>query len=381
MKFSDIPGSVYLKQVLIDSVEKDRIAHALLFSGPSGSASFALALAYTSYIFCENKTDADACGNCPSCSKTFKMIHPDVGFIFPTAVTKKIPKTPLSKDFIVDWRSFILESPYAGPSEWVEYIEAENKQLNIPAEESRQMIQSLALKSFEGKKKIILIRFPEFMHPAASNALLKVLEEPTPETCIFLVTENEEKILPTILSRTQRIRVPAFDAKDIATLLRRKGLEDDEVVQKITFLSEGNANTAFTLSQDTVPEQGSAFRDWMRLCYIGDFAMLIDMSEKYHMKSKEAQKNFLTYGLSVLREAMLAKYAQGELMRAEGELKTFTENFSRTVSDEALTEITNLINQALYHIERNAHAKIIFFDTSLLIRDALKNQQRERRSA
>ena len=381
MRFSDIPGAEHLKQILIDSADKDRIAHAVLFSGPSGSASLALALAFTSYILCENKNGADACGSCPSCSKTFKMIHPDVGFIYPTAVTKKVPKTPLSKDFIAEWRAFTLGNPYAGPSEWAEYIEAENKQLNISAEESRQMIQSLSLKSFEGKKKIVIIRFPEFMHPTAANALLKILEEPAPETCIFLVTENEERILPTILSRTQRIQVPSFETEDIAVLLRRKGMTDNDAIQRIAFLSEGNADTALMLSEDAVPEQGSAFRDWMRLCYTGDFTALIDLSEKYHMQSKEAQKNFLHYGLSVLREAMLAKYAEGELMRAEGDLKTFTENFARTITGESLKEIAELITQAIFHIERNAHAKIVFFDTSLLIRNILKNQQKERQSA
>ena len=228
MRFGDIYGLEEIKRGLIEAVQKGHVAHAQLFSGPTGSANLALALAFITYINCENPTE-DSCGTCASCQKNTKFIHPDVHFIFPVSSTTRITgKDVLSTNFLKEWRHFLEEDPYGDIADWSVVFGGENKQLNISKGESKSIIQKLSLKAFEGGYKTILIWLPEYMHASAANGILKVLEEPADRTLFLLVTQNHEKLLGTILSRTQKVFIRSFNPSEISAILQNQSVDPSQ---------------------------------------------------------------------------------------------------------------------------------------------------------
>lgn len=372
MQFQDIIGIEASKQQLLQAVKRQHLAHALLFRGAAGSAKLALALAFAQYLHCENPQENDSCGTCQSCYKHQKFIHPDLHFVMPVSSTKKIKSKPISKDFLPEWRQFLQAQPYAGLSEWLTVIDAENKEGNISVEESRQVIQTLSLKAFEGKYKIMLIWLPEMMNLQAANAILKVLEEPTPNTIFLMVGESEQKLLTTIISRVQLFNVPHFSDEAIAEYLQKHKAQSPENAQKIAYLAEGNLQEALSLLAQPEKDQHAIFREWMRICYRRQMDELIAQSENIAALGRESQKALLTYGLSMLRETILWQNQAKEIMRLPDEALKFVEGFAKTMQLEKVDYIAQLFNEAIYHIERNANPKLTFLDISLKIAQIIR---------
>lgn len=176
MLFSSIPGLEETKVKLINAIQNDHLAHALLFHGKEGSPSLPLVLAMATYINCANPAADDACGKCPSCVKMGKLVHPDLNFAMPLPAAGKKDDEETT-DLLSSWRNFVLKNPYGNLQDW-NYHLAINKPLSITKGAAKQIVKTLSLKSFEGGYKMMLIWSPETMHVAAANALLKVLEEP-----------------------------------------------------------------------------------------------------------------------------------------------------------------------------------------------------------
>lgn len=365
MQFIEIPGLEDIKSTLIKSVTSSQIAHAQLFDGKVGGGALAMALAFATYINCENKTANDACGNCASCAKMTKLIHPDLHFIFPIAISKKIDgKT--SDSFLPIWREFIKESPYRTLPEWLDTIGAENKQGNISVEEARGVLKKLSIKSYEGEYKILLIWKAEIMNPSSANAILKILEEPPEKTLFILVTDHSDRLITTIISRTQRINIPIFKDAEIQQYLSEKDVPEKQAEQ-ITFLSDGNLSKALALLSEKQEDTSVWFADWMRACFKYDVAKLVKMADLYEDMNKEKQKATLEYALRMYRDMLIWGQGAGELLRVPAEELTFVKNFSKTVSFEAVEKMIDEINKAYLHVERNVKAKIVFLDLSLTI--------------
>jgi DNA polymerase-3 subunit delta' len=373
MLFKEITGLNETKQALLQAVQKGQIAHAQLFFGNEGSANLAMAFAYATYINCENKQAEDSCGQCGSCSKINKYIHPDVHFVFPVATTKKITKDPLSENFLPEWRSFLKENQYSGLSEWCNHIGTENKQPIISAEESRSIIQKLSLKAYEAQFKVLMIWLPEWMNITSANALLKILEEPPPKTVFLLVSHSMDKLLTTILSRTQLIKIRSFTSQEIWHVLVDKLAIEPKRAAQIAYLADGNLNQAFNLSKAALNDNHVLFRDWMRLCFKANFTEMVEWAEKYSKMTKEAQKNLLSYGIEMLRETLVWPYKEAQLIRLEGEELTFVEGFSKVMNEKKAEMLYTQFNDAYFHLERNASAKIVFLDTSLAVTGILKS--------
>ena len=374
MQFSDITGLETIKLALVQSVQNNHIAHAQLFMGNEGSAGLAMALAYAQYINCVNKKDQDSCGVCPSCSKFEKLVHPDMHFIFPTATNKKITKTAdaISVNFLKDWRAFLIENQYPSLPDWAAYIGAENKQCNISKEESRNIIKALSLKSFEADYKVMLVWLPEWMHPSAANAILKILEEPPAKTLFLLVTGNRDQLLTTIVSRTQIVQIPAFADHEITHFLQTEHDIDSSKAKQIAYLAEGNLNKAIKLSSKVEMAHADFFKQWMRICFRADFSNMIQFSDQFHKMGKEDQKGLISYGLNILRESMLWKFNSEELIRLDESEKEFVSNFADVLDEQKLEKISNEFNNALIFLERNANPKIMFTNLSILISKMFK---------
>ncbi|MEY3947098.1 MAG: hypothetical protein RJB03_1804, partial [Bacteroidota bacterium] len=205
MRFQDIPGQPIVKKSLVNLVASNRLSHALLFLGKEGSGSLQLAMALAQYVVCEQPSTADSCGECPSCTRAAAWAHPDIHFSFPT-ITREPGDKPVANDFIVEWRSFLSQTPFGNAYDWLQSIGAENKQGNITSHECEDIIRKLNLKSFENGYKILIQWMPEYLKDTG-NKLLKLIEEPPPNTLFLFVAEDESRILPTILSRTQLIKI------------------------------------------------------------------------------------------------------------------------------------------------------------------------------
>lgn len=368
MRFADIPGLSAAKQQLIHAIKGNHVAHAQLFYGQEGSANLALALAYATYINCKNPSESDSCGTCDSCTKMDKLVHPDLQFVFPVSSTKSVTgKNVVSSSYLKEWRTFLSANKYGSLVDWSTHYGAENKQANISKEESRNIIKSLTLKSFEAEYKVMIIWLPEYMNVSAANGILKILEEPAEKTLFLLVTCEYEKLLTTILSRCQLFKVPAFNDEELQQyLIDQKGV-DAEKAKKIAALAEGSLQAAVENIDSTEDDAHVMFRDWMRQCWVKDFTSLNGTNESFSKLNKTAQKLFLQYALNMMRQAVVSEYLVDEKEKLNDSEKDFAVKFGKALTMQKLEKISEEFSKAHYHLERNANVKILFLDLSLTV--------------
>ena len=368
MRFQNIPGLNHTKQQLIEAVKGNHVAHAQLFVGAEGSANLAMALAFSTYLNCESRGEEDACGTCPSCSKNTKFIHPDVNFIFPSAATTKFKREDATSDkFLVEWRSFLSQTPYGNVADWSNHFGWENKLLMIPRQESRNIVRALSLKSFEGKYKVMIIWQPELMNASAANGILKILEEPPENTIFLLVSNDSNKLLTTILSRAQQLRIPSFDDEDIKQVLAKNAELSEAEIEQLAYRAEGNMRKALMEVGGTSNEASEYFKEWMRHCFTYNFEGLIQHSEEFQKRGKEFQVSLLGMASNYLRETMLFGTDSHDISRLPIQERGFIEKFSGVFSPEKVAIVSPKIDEAQYHVERNANPKILFLDLSLSI--------------
>lgn len=367
MRFQDIPGLHTTKRQLSQAVLTQHIAHAQLFHGPNGGAQLAMALAFTSFLFCTNKQGDDACEQCPSCQKVHRGIHPDLIFMFPTVTTKKV-KEAESDVFLPEWRKFLLDSPYRTLPDWLAAMGAEgNKQGNIPVEETRKLIPKISLKPFEADFKVVLIWNPESLNLSSGNALLKTLEEPPKSTLFLLVCADAQKLLTTILSRTQRVSIQAVDEADLVTyLIKKEGIDSDRA-QNLAYSAEGNIAWALDKAKTENLSTSTWFADWMRAVYSKNLSKLASLADQYDGLQKEEQKGLLEYALHIFRQCLYQIADAPTLIKALEKERGFITNFSKTLNREAIEHISEQLSTAYYHLERNGRAKMIHLDLSLQI--------------
>lgn len=372
MRFNDIPGLEAKKSQLLTAANNNQVAHAQLFAGKTGSPALAMAVAYATYLNCENKQENDSCGVCSACSKNGKLVHPDLHFVFPVSGTKDVKaEEAVSDRFLPTWRNFLLQNPYGDLEAWAEAYGGENKQVNISKRESREIIKSLSLMAFEGQYKIMIVWLPEYMHPTAANGILKILEEPPQNTVFILVTHDYERLLATITSRTQMVTIPSFDDAAVVALLHEKHGIPTEKAGIIAALADGDLNAALKIAHHEDDDNHSFFTNWMRSCFKREFSALVNMADSYHKTSKLSQRSLIKYALTIIRESLICKNAP-EINRINGAVLEFTKKFSGALNEKKLIKITELLDEAYFHLERNGSPKMIFLDLSLQIAANIK---------
>lgn len=389
MRFSDIPGQQKLKHRLIQSVKDNRISHAQLFLGPEGSGKLALALAYAQYINCRNRTLDDSCGVCPSCNKYNKLIHPDLHFLYPINKTKEVDeKKVTSKDFIIAWREFLLENnSFVSLPDWYDKIGIEKKQGLINAEDADSVNHTLAYKAYEAEFKVMIIWMVEKMNTIAANKLLKNLEEPPDKTLFILVSENHDQVISTILSRTQLVKVPRLDESSILDALINRYQVQPDILKNFARQAEGNLKAAIDMAEqatgdsntmDVEKESFLLLRDWMRRIYVfGAKQKEYDLLQEVILRlvgdgSREKQKEILGYSLKLFRLCMQYHVGNERLVLYSGEELDFISKFATFIHPRNISLIDEEINRAIFHIERNANATIVFTDLSHIIARLIK---------
>lgn len=370
MTFSDILGQEHIKNHLMQTANQQRIPHAQLFVGPEGSGTLPMAIAYAHYIMqIQAKNDVQKKG---IDAMLAKLAHPDVHFFYPTFTTKSVSKNPRSLDFSKEWRSFLQNNPYGGVFDWYQSLDVENKQGEIRVQDAVDVLKLLSLKSYEGGYKIIIIWAADLINVQASNKLLKLIEEPLPETLLILVTENEEDILQTIRSRCQTLHFNGIPEKIMADHLEKRLQIEPKQALKLAHQAQGNLNKALKIfrEDDESFQFEQWFVSWVRTAFRAKgnkkaIIELLDWSENIAKLGRETQKNFLLYCIEMFRQAMLIQYQAKSLVFFESSIEFKLEKFAPFVSGANIQEIYKEISDAMYHIERNGNAKIILSDLSI----------------
>ena len=373
MQFSEILGQEHIKSHLTKSANLGRIPHAQLFVGPEGSGTLPMAIAYAQYLICSNQNGENS-GSNEACNLKFqKTSHPDLHFIYPTVSTEEVKTKPKSIDFITEWRQFLEQNKYGSLFDWYQILGVKNKQGEIRVDDAQEILKLLALKSFEGGYKVMIIWMADKLNIAASNKLLKLLEEPTDRTVFILISENEEDIIQTIRSRCQVLHFNGLPEKVIADALISNQNIEPKAALKIAHQAQGNYNKALQLLQtdneSTFFERW--FVDWVRAAFRakGNAAAIQDLiqwSEQIAGLGRETQKKFLEFCIEMFRQALLLNYQAPNLVYMEPKVEKFKlENFAPFVNGNNINDIFKELSDAMYHIERNGNAKIILTDLSI----------------
>jgi len=368
MRFSDVIGQTYPKQLLRQMATGSRLPHALLFLGPAGSGKKALALALAQYVLCENPGPEDACGLCNACRKVDKLLHPDLHFSFPS-----IGANATSEIFLPQWRSAIAENPYFDVNHWLQLIGADNKQGNITKEECVNIIRKLSLKTFEGEYKILIMWLPEYLGKEG-NRLLKMIEEPPDQTLFFLLAENQELILPTILSRCQLVKVNPLHDEEVVEGLVRREVAGQREAESVAYLSNGNFFEACKLAADHQNDYATKLLDWLRKAYGGNGVELVRWSEEIAGIGREKQKQFLRYALHFMREYMALLVTGNAQVRLQPEELQTAQKLTTVIAFDQITLIAQLFDDCSYHVERNANPKVLFLDASIQMHHIIKRK-------
>ncbi len=368
MQFADVIGQQELKKRLIQSVTENRVSHAQLFLGQPGTGKMALALAYAQYINCRDRSPTDSCGLCPSCVKFKKIAHPDLHFLFPTTTNKRIKKEPESQLFLDEWRQFLLaEKGYVSLHGWFAHIGVENKQGSIYVRDANEIIRKLNFKAYEAEYKVVVIWMAEKINQQAANKLLKLLEEPPDKTLFILIAEQQDNILPTVRSRCYLVKVPRLTDEVLMEALTSNYQLREADVRPAVLAAHGNWLEAQRLHENAEEEKYNfqTFQHWMRLCYKAAVSELLDFAANLSRIGRERQKSFLIYALQVFRNSLLINNQLDDRVRTGPEELDFNRKFSSVVNHQNAAPMIKLIEDSVQHIERNAHAGILFADVSL----------------
>jgi DNA polymerase III subunit delta' len=351
-------------------VRNNRVAHAQLFYGNQGNGKLALAIAYAQFINCRDKNKlelGDSCGKCPSCIKYNKLIHPDLHFVFPVAGSEA-GKKYISNLFLKEWREFLLQnSYYVSLNNWYVKIAIERKQAAINVAETNQIIHTLSYTSYESEFKVMIIWMVEKLNYQAAPRLLKMLEEPPDKTLFILIAEQTDQIISTILSRLLPIKIPRIeDAALIDACQQRFGLSEPEAAQ-IGIQANGSFSEAmrFMGQSENRKINFERFRDWMRHCWQFDVKELLAFCDVAAKESRDSNKSFLQAGLAILRNCLLLNYTKDAIVKVIDDERPFYDKFSPFINHLNINAFTEEFNKAIYHIERNVHTGLVFFDLSL----------------
>lgn len=368
-------GHESIKTKLTETVKHNRVSHSQLFYGPEGNGALLLAIAYAQYLLCENKTEKDSCGICISCRQIKSFNYPDLHYVYPVAKTEKSSKHPTSTEYLSEWKTFLDNEKYFGLYQWLQELQVENKQAIISVHESESILQKLQLKSYSGKKKIMIIWMPERMNLAAANKLLKLLEEPPSETVFLLVCEDPDALLKTINSRCQKIFIPKHSLNVTTRFLVEVEQIEASSASVIAKLADGNLALAKSLAEraEIYCDYASLFSTWVRNCYSAKLVHIIEWSEKCGRFKREKLRDYLSFCSNTFRDALNIHFeGMEDFNTVFKDINFKLSDFSKFVHDKNVPQILEKLDTAAYDISRNANPKVVLTDLSLNIARLLR---------
>ena len=375
MKFKDIIGNEEAVKRLRDMVDRDRIPHALLLMGDPGVAKLALAQAFAQYVHCENRIDGDSCGQCPSCLQHQSLNHVDTFYSYP--IFKK-GTTTYCEDYLEDWKKFLDENPIENYERWLTIIKNDNGQPSILTQESDVIIRRMSLTAYSSKYKIHIMWLPEKMQPQCANALLKIIEEPYPDSLFVLVSNNYQDILPTIYSRTQRVLLKKPSTDKVAKYLVDKyGMDAQDA---LAYAAPADGNISLAEAGLKKNNENAAFHEkftqLMRLAYSVDLKSLRNWSVEVNDYKREKICRFLQYASRMVRENYIYNLHTQGLNYMTREEEQFSVRFSPFINELNVEEIVDELNKAEIDIRGNANGKIVLFDLAIKMTVLIKKKRK-----
>ena len=366
MRFADIAGHEETKNRLREMVDRQRIPHALLLEGPSGTGKFLLARAFAQYIHCENRHDGDSCGVCPACRQHQNFNHIDTVFSFP--VVKKSGRTALSDDYRDQFREFITASPYMDFDRWVEKLDNINAQPQIYVEEGTELLRRLTYMTRRSRYKVVLLWLPERLKEETANKLLKLVEEPFGDTIFVMVSNNSRLILPTIYSRTQRITVKRYSDSELEQVLISQGMDSD-TASDMARIADGSVNQAWKISSVSAERRKyfDLFAELMRKAYARKVLELRTWSKAVAEMGREPEMQFIDYCCRLIRESFVMHLHVDQLLTLSSTEREFVVRFFPFINEKNVVDMIELFDRSRRDIAANGNAKIIFFDLAVRV--------------
>lgn len=380
MRFADITGQDDLKRHLAQTVDAGRVSHAQLFTGASGFGTLALAVAYVQYLCCRHRRNGDSCGECPDCRQIEALAHPDLHLVFPVNKQgKKSGEVIRSDEFLPQFRTLFAERRgYFSPQEWYDRLDL-GKTLKgmIAAREADEIIRKLSFKSFEADYKTMLVWLPETMNEEAANKILKILEEPWERTLFILVSEHPDRLLPTILSRTQEVCVPRIAPEVLEREAFARGVADPLQARNKARLADGDLLELGHLvageSDAQRKEHFDLFCSLMRLSYNDKHLELVTWAEDAAQLSREQQRGFLRDAARLLRESYMLHAGIREISYLWGEELAFCTKFAPFVGSQNIEPLIAEIESASAQIAQNGNPTIVFTHFALSVSKMIKH--------
>jgi len=380
MRFKDVIGQSSLSSELVKSVVEGRMGHASLFLGPEGCGNFAMALAVSRLLVCENPSREGACNNCGGCSKAAKMIHPDIHYSFPFAIPEGKKTEKIDCDyFINDWRNEVLQNAYLSDKDWLLTLGKKNGNINV--KECRKVAKKLMLKSYEGGNKVWILWGAEYLGKQG-NLLLKLIEEPPENTFIILVASNSQEVLTTILSRTLTFRFPQISDEDLTQHLVAEKQINEKQATSWAIQSNGNLNRALKICAEASREKENEEEEdkdllllWLRTCLNNDITGINSFVDEVNHQTKAVQKELISHSLYVFQLALKCK-TYGPSLTFDGKIQESIELINENVDFNKLDKLSNLLEKSKYYLTRNVNVGLLFFNLSLQMSRVLRSKAR-----
>lgn len=365
MRFAEIPGHNEIKQQLAAMVDGGHMPHALLLEGPEGTAKFALARALAQYIHCSNRHDGDSCGICKACRQVQNFRHVDTLYSFP--VVKPAGKTAISDDYFADFQAFLSDYPWNSFEGWLKTLNDPKTLPAIYVHEGIELIRRVNFTTQSSAFKTVLMWLPERMNEDTSNKLLKVIEEPFDDTIFIFSSDDPQKILPTIYSRVQRVKVPPYSQTELSEWLQHENGVDAAAAADVAVLADGSLNQALKYLGANAESQAHLdnFVKLMRLAYNKNISALKAWSNDLGSLTRERQIRFLEYCAHMIRENYIYNLNNPQYNRLTAAESAFSKNFARFINERNAVELYSQFDTAAKDIGRNANAKIVLFDLAV----------------
>jgi len=378
MFLKDFPGQDDLKAYFSKIVTEDRVPHALLMVGGEGHGQLQLSIGLAILLQCHDNASGEACGKCPSCFKAKQLIHPDIHFSFPVIKKDGLKRDETtSQHFMEEWRGFVQNHPYGNINDWMNHLGASDKSPNINVAECHHINKNLGLKTYEGKYKVQIIWAGAFLGKEG-NRLLKLIEEPTPNTIIILIENNRNAILNTIRSRCQIINVPPFTDEIISETVSAGGQLSDEDQQELTYLADGDMRKVHQLIEQTEMNFSEDILNWFRIAYKSDPDDIFQFVDYLLGNGKQEIRNFFSYGLHFLREYHLGIITGDiDMLRLTATEKEVAGKMQKIIDGPKTEALEKLLSKAVTYVNRNLSLKILLTNMTLEIHNVLRSKVNE----
>ena len=371
MAWSEIIGQERVVEMLRRTLASKRVPHAYLFHGPRGTGTVPVALELSRALQCTEQTE-EACDRCAACQKTRRMVHPDVHVFFP------YPKGT-SDDDVARRIKRLGEEPYA-PVDYVRRPSLEdpektsNKQVMYHIDRMKEeVVRPMTFHPGEGDYKIALLTDAEYMNTSAANAFLKVLEEPPSQTVFILTSSRVDQMLPTIVSRCQKVRFDPLSPRAIAGALQEREALPSGEASMLARMADGSYSHALQLTESThLRESRTLVLNFLRAAYTRKTDALNERIDAIDRLGRERVKGVLRLMIRWVRDLMLYQTLGDEAPLVNVDQAEAVANFCQHLPDADLEAMVSRVEEALHLVGRNVRTRLVLMNLALQLGAAMK---------